>query len=297
MHTNSTTNASAGGFRWWFEDRAAPLAAVGAALVASGLAHIAVWAVLGGPWEGPVTWRKPILFGISGGLTCLSLGWIWSYLPRRPGDRWLAIATAAALLVEVALIDVQRWRGVASHFNRVTPFDSGVYDAMGWLIAFVTLVACDLTARSFLQRTTLPADMLLAARAGLLLLVASCVLGIWASVHGDTRQAAGLSPESLGAAGVVKFPHGAVIHAVQWLPLVAWAARRAGLGEQTRVRVVAAVTAGTTLLGCYALAQTLLGRARFDVTPVSGVLLAVAVVLLFGPLLALLRVPGRDATN
>jgi len=59
----------------WIRDRRAmPLAVIGLLLVASGMAHLVVWAVLGGPWEGPVTWRKPILFGISGGLTSLSHG-------------------------------------------------------------------------------------------------------------------------------------------------------------------------------------------------------------------------------
>ncbi|MFM8282835.1 MAG: hypothetical protein ACKOCW_04675, partial [Planctomycetaceae bacterium] len=100
------------------DGRSRPLGWCGLVLVASGVAHLAVCAVLGGPWEGPVTWRKPILFGISGGLTCLSMGWAWAQLPQRRGDGWLATATAWALLVEVGLIDLQRWRGVASHFNR-----------------------------------------------------------------------------------------------------------------------------------------------------------------------------------
>ena len=88
---------------WWHDRRARPLALWGAILVASGLAHVGAWAVGGGPWEGPVTWRKPILFGISGGLTAVSLGWAWSKLAWRRGDEWLARLTAWALLVEVTL--------------------------------------------------------------------------------------------------------------------------------------------------------------------------------------------------
>jgi hypothetical protein len=234
-----------------------------------------MWAVLGGPWEGPVTWRKPILFGISGGLTCLSLGWAWAHLPWRRGDAWLATATAWSLLVEVGLIDMQRWRGVASHFNRQTRLDSFLYDAMGALILFATLVIIDLTIRFFRQRTALPADMLLAARAGLVFLAISCLLGIWIGAYGDLRSAAGLPPETYGPAGVAKFPHGMAMHAIQWLPLIAWAARWAGLAEPRRSRLVACSTVGTALLLAYALVQTLAGRSRFDAPPTIAALLAI----------------------
>jgi hypothetical protein len=259
------------------DGRARPLVWCGLVLVASGCLHLAVWAVLGGPWEGHVTWRKPILFGISGGLTALSLGWVWAAVPHRRGDRALAAATAWALGIEVALIDLQRWRGVASHFNRATPADSLLYDVMGVLILFVTLVTVDLTVRSFVQRVEFPADMLLAVRAGLVFLVISCLLGIWASVHGDLRLAAGLEPARYGAAGVPKFPHGVAIHAIQWLPLVAWAARAAGIGRGSRWTIVLLATIGTAAVLVYALAQTLLGRGRFAAGPVTGGLLAVGV--------------------
>ncbi len=198
--------------------------------------------------------------------------------------------------MEVAAIDLQTWRGVASHFNRATPFDSWLYDAMGLLILWVTLVAIDLTVRFLRQPTGLAPDMLLAARAGLLLLVISCGLGIWVSVHGDMRMAAGLPPEHYGAAGVPKFPHGAVIHALQWLPLLAWAARRAGVTEQSREWLVAAATVGTTLIGCFALVQTLAGRSRFDVTPVTGTLLAAGVICLVVPAIVVAAVAGRAMT-
>jgi hypothetical protein len=271
---------------WWRDGRARPLVAVGLLLVASGLAHVAVWGLLGGPWEGPVTWRKPILFGISGGLTSLSLGWAFATRPRRRFDLALAWGTALALAVEVAAIDVQRYRGVASHFNRQTPFDSFLYDALGVLILFVSLVAADLTVRSFLPPARLAADMLLAQRAGLVFLVVSCGLGIWASVHGDLRAAAGLAPETLGAAGVVKFPHGSVIHAVQWLPALAWAARRGGIAPAKRLGLVAVATLGTGLVLVYSLAQTLAGRPRVDGGLPLSLLLAAGVVCLALPAVA-----------
>jgi len=242
--------------------------------VASGVVHSGVWLVRGGPWEGPLAWRKPILFGISGGLTALSLAWVWSALPVRRGDRRLAAATAWTLFVEVLLIDVQCWRGVASHFNRSTPLDSLLYDAMGVLIVAVSLVILDLTVRLMGSPVHLAADRLVAARAGMMFLVVSCGLGVWVSVVGDLRMAAGLEPERYGAAGVPKFPHGAALHAIQWLPAIAWAAARAGLTLRTRTRLVTAASVATAVLLSFALVQTLTGHARFDVRWWAGSLAA-----------------------
>lgn len=268
---------------WWTDRRAGPLVALGLVMVASGLAHLPVWAAVGGPWEGPITWRKPILFGISGGLTSISLGWVWSLLPLRRGDAWLAAATAGALFVEVFLIDLQRWRGVASHFNRGTPLDSALFDAMGALIVAVTIVIADLTRRLLARRPAVTADMLLATRTGMVLLLVSCLLGIWVGMHGETRLAAGLDPARLGTAGVPKFPHGVVIHAVQWLPALAWALRRAGIADRTRTCLVMLASVGSALLLVYAMVQTAAGRARFAVTPVTATVLLVALACLAGP--------------
>jgi hypothetical protein len=207
-------------------------------------------------------------------------------LPMRRADVPLATATGWALFVEVFLIDLQRWRGVGSHFNRDTPLDSFLFDTMGILIVAVTLVIADLTLRLLLRRPTGTADMLLAARAGMLLLLVSCLLGIWVGMHGETRLDQGLDPTRLGAAGVPKFPHGVVIHAVQWLPALAWAARWAGLAEAVRWTFVAMASAGSTLFLIYALVQTALGRSRFDTVPATAALLVVSLVCLAVPAVA-----------
>lgn len=291
-HSLTEGDSLAGGtgdprLRWWLDSRARLLAQIGCMLIVTGLGHLVVWAIRGGAWEGPLSWRKPILFGISTGLTSLSMGWVWSTLPLRRWDGLLAAFTAWALLFEVVMIDLQCWRGVASHFNRATLFDSLLYDTMGVLILLVTLVAADLTLRLFRAPADLPPDMLAAARGGLVLLLVSCGLGIWVSVHGDLQVARGLQPEVYGTAGVPKFPHGAVIHALQWLPLLAWGARSAGLGLRWRQRLVSAGIAGSVLILSYAMVQTLAGRGRFDAPPAVAVLMVVGTVLVAGPFLAI----------
>jgi hypothetical protein len=46
---------------------------VAALLMVSAIVHAAVWLADGGAWEGPVSWRKPILFSFSFGITSASL--------------------------------------------------------------------------------------------------------------------------------------------------------------------------------------------------------------------------------
>ena len=44
-----------------------------ALLMVSGLFHGLVYLVDGGGWDGPLSWRKPTVFGLSFGITLLTL--------------------------------------------------------------------------------------------------------------------------------------------------------------------------------------------------------------------------------
>src|SRR6266852_3625614 len=52
----------------------------GAVLLASGLIHVGILALGGGSWEGPVSLRKAATFGLSFGLTLLTLVWVASFM-------------------------------------------------------------------------------------------------------------------------------------------------------------------------------------------------------------------------
>ena len=47
--------------------------AIGSLLLLSGVIHLAVLLISGGTWEGPVSLRKSVTFGLSFGLTLINM--------------------------------------------------------------------------------------------------------------------------------------------------------------------------------------------------------------------------------
>ncbi|MEL7498166.1 MAG: hypothetical protein AAFN77_11180 [Planctomycetota bacterium] len=248
-------------------------------LIGSGLVHLIIYATQDGSWEGPVSWRKPILFGLSTGMTMLSMAWIWPRLKPARYDGWLIPTISFGLVFEVALITVQQWRGVASHFNHETLLDQ-TFDLI--ITVFVTLAALaifDLTRRSWRSFDATP-DIRLAVRWGMNFLSVSCLIGFWMLWFGGRQMAAGNDPGLVGNAGVAKFPHGVTIHSIQFLPLLCWILWRFGFEDSTRRSAVAWVIGSMALLLLFSIMQTAAGRSRFDLTLSSGLVLAAGMALL-----------------
>lgn len=232
-------------------------------LASSGLLHGTIQWIQPTAWEGPVSWRKPILFGFSSALTAWSLAWVQHRVRPRRWDLVPASAGAIALVIEVALITLQAWRGVPSHFNHATRLDDGIQAAMAGLILVVSLAVADLAWRCLLHFDDWP-DLTDAARWGMAFLLVSCLLGYAASWAGEWRMAKGLDPSGWGEAGVPKFPHGAIMHALQALPIGAWLLNQAGFRVPFRRRAVAAMGIASVAWLGYAIMQTLDGRGRTD---------------------------------
>lgn len=258
---------------------------LGLALMLSGLLHVGVQLWLGGPLTGPVSWRKPITFGLSGGLTTFSLAWVVSALPAaRERTAWVRIYVVTMAL-EVGLITMQAWRGVASHFNDATPLDAAIFAAMGVLIAIASVAM----TRWMLQSWRLPVSDLAEHRArayGMLALVASLAVGVWMSIHGSLVTAGLLeapAPAIYGAAGLMKLPHAVGLHAIQVLPLLAFVLRRAGSTPTRRAHAVGLAATGYGLLFVTALAQTLAGRLPWDLAPGMIALVFLAITLIALP--------------
>ena len=100
---------------------------VGVLLLTSGLVHLGILIIGGGSWQGPLSLRKPMSFGFSFGLTLITIVWVASFLRLGNRRRMLLLgAFTAACVLETALVSLQAWRGVPSHFNVATPFDASI---------------------------------------------------------------------------------------------------------------------------------------------------------------------------
>lgn len=214
--------------------------AVAAALVVSGLFHLGVFLVDDRPWLGPLSWRKPFTFGLSFGITLASVVWVTSYLrlPERRRTALLALLAADCVL-EVAGITVQAWRDQPSHLNTSTPFNTGVAMALaaGGAVLIVVLGAFAVTALR--GRVDGPPSMVLAQRAGFVLLLLGLLSGAAMIARGSVARAQGEAASTMYAVtGFLKDFHGVTLHGVLVLPALAWLLGRTALEEEARVRGV-----------------------------------------------------------
>lgn len=251
-------------------------------LMASGLIHLVIWFASGTQWEGAESWRKPALFGVSTGVTLYSLSLLWARMAPLRWDRELSIITALAAVVEVFLISMQTWRGVASHFNKSTPVDAAVHWGMDVciVILFVSIVILTIRCRELRDVSEATAT---AARQGMLLLTISCAIGFVILGIGMQQQSLGIDPSTYGAAGVTKFPHGVAIHALQWLWLLARSYDFSLRKTFWNQRLVAIASIGFWGLLFFSLLQTFSGRARLEWHPVFTPIFAVSATLIGVP--------------
>jgi hypothetical protein len=255
---------------------------VGGALILVGLGHLVAWLLVGGAWAGPVSFRKPTTFGISFGLTTATLAWVAGQLRISDRTGWLLLVPlAAADTFEVVWVSVQRWRGVASHFNFDTPLDSWLFVLGGVAIAVAATAILVLTALAFRAMWAAP-SMALAIRAGLLLLLVAQGVGGWMIQHGVGPAGDGVREglTTFGVAGVMKVPHAVGIHAIQVLPALAWLLSFAALPERRRLGLVRMAVLGYVALLAVSLLQVATGAAPFDVGVVAAALYLVGVALL-----------------
>jgi hypothetical protein len=273
---------------------------IGAALILSGLFHLGVFLVDGGAWEGPISWRKPVTFGLSFGITAVTLAWIAGLLRYRRYLAAAAMAVSIGSLLEVALVTMQKWRGVPSHFNDASPFDAAVFALMGLTVAVIAAGILVITIAAIRPFDAGPA-MVVAVRVGLVVLIAAQALGgaIIANGISIDRPPTETDLAIFGAAGIMKLPHAVTMHAVQVLPVLALLLAATSLSARRQRNLMWLASAGYLGLAVATALQTYQGRAPFDLAPVTGGILLLSVALgvaLFGLLAgSFVAKPGDSA--
>ena len=253
---------------------------------------------------GAPAWLKPAKFAASIAIYCLTLAWIFTYLPSwvrlRRSIGW---ATAVALVIEMLIIGLQAWRGTTSHFNIATAFDGALWRIMGAVIVAQTLTTIAVAVALWRERF---ADRALgwALRFGMTLTIVGAFSGglmarptteqVSAAAAGAPMTIVGA--HTVGAAdggpglpgtgwstghGDLRVAHFAGLHAMQILPLIALALRRRRWHETVRQRLT--LTAAGSYAGLFAL---LLSQALRGQSLVSPDVVTLALVVLWAGLTA-----------
>lgn len=232
----------------------APRAAVHAAWSVSATPPASSWSSPGSrtwwcsPWTaapgtGRVSWRKPVTFGVSFGVTLIAVTQVTSYLRVGTRLRTLLLAVFAAdCVVEVGGITFQAWRGVPSHLDMATPFDTAVSMTLavggGVLVVLLTVFA----VASFRHRPSGPAGMDLAVRSGFAILLVALASGAAMIARGVVLTRTGHQEAAYHSTAPLKPLHGVSLHAVLVLPALAWLLSRTPWSETLRRRILYAAT-------------------------------------------------------
>jgi hypothetical protein len=261
---------------------------VGGLLSLSGLVHLSILVISGGSWEGPLSLRKAATFGLSFGVTLLTIVWVtsWVRLRERTRARLLGVFTFACT-IETALVSLQAWRGVPSHFNIETPFDSLVARSLAAGGAVLIIVILTFLVAAFRANPSVPQSLRIAIQTGFLTLTSSLMVGALMIAKGMRLVLAGDAPRAYATGGTLKPTHAVTMHAILVLPALAWLLSFADWSEERRVRVVTIGSVGYLLLVVVVSVQNASGLAPWDGALALGLSAAGALALTTAGLFAI----------
>lgn len=230
---------------------------VGALLFVSGLTHLVVLASSGGPWTGPVSLRKPATFGLSFGLTLATVTWVTHVIRHSPAGRRILLGVfTAACVAETALVTLQAWRGVPSHFNFETGFDTAVSMSLAFGGVVLVVLVIVWTMAAFRSMAGASPSMRLALRFGFSALLVA--LGVGAAMIATGVPAARTDPElAYTTAGFLKPAHAVAMHAILVIPALAWLLTFTSWPERVRLRIVQLGACGYLVLGVVVLIESI----------------------------------------
>jgi hypothetical protein len=290
---------------------------VGTVLLVTMLFHVAALAIRGGPVTGPVSLRKPADFAETGWLLTWSVALVLPRLRTRAWQRHVIGGSAVLFGVgETAVMAVQAWRGVPSHYNFSTPLDAalmrgGAAGTAGvFLIGVVVLLVAAL-------RSPDTASVKLGIRAGIAVLLVGCAIGfvmvsnnsgVFQGVFGagfGNRTAGYLGPDpaTVGHEYVLLRPnthggdlvllHAIGVHGLALLALPAVLLARTALPATRQLHLIAtavgAIGVGMAVLLVQALRQLPLDRLHPVLLAVLALCLVALVAAYVGIAVALLK--------
>jgi hypothetical protein len=193
---------------------------------------------------GVSAWVKPAKFAISTALFSVTVAWLIGYLNPSRSLKRIGEILSVALILEVALIYLQAYRGTTSHFNLSTPLNRAIFGIMGVGIGVIWIATVALFLIAMRQKFANPAWGW-SLRLGLLITVIGSAAGglmlrptpeqqfhheashqgghtVGAPDGGPGLPGVGWSTEH----GDLRIPHFLGLHALQIIPLFAWFIRR-----------------------------------------------------------------------
>lgn len=242
----------------------------GTILLITMLVHIGALVVTGGPWTGPVSLRKPATFAETGWLVAWSVALILPTLDLRSWQRH--VIGGSTLLFgfgETAVMGIQAWRGVPSHYNFSTPFDAALVRGGAAGTAGIFLIGMVVLLVASLRSPDAPRPVRLGIRAGVAVLVVACVIGlimifnnsgvyqgsVGANFLERTSQGGYLGPDpaTVGrqyllirpftAGGDLVLPHAIGVHGLILLAVPAVLVARTGLSPRRQFQLIATAVA------------------------------------------------------
>ena len=230
---------------------------------------------------GAPAWLKPAKFAVSITIYTVTLAWIFTVIPEWTRTRlvvgWM---TAITMVIEIAIISAQAWRGTTSHFNVGTVADAVLFTIMGLAIVVQTLSTIAVAVALWRHRFE---DVALgwALRFGVCITIVGALTGglmtrptraqLEAARAGERMTVSGAhtvgapdgGPGLIGTGwstqhGDLRVPHFVGLHAMQALPLVALLLAHR-FSRQLRLRLVLIAAASYAALYVMLLIQALRG--------------------------------------
>jgi hypothetical protein len=245
---------------------------VGGALLAILLFHVAALVLTGRPVTGPVSLRKPATFAETGWLTAWSVALILPRLRLRPWQRhFTALSVLLFTVGETAIMAIQAWRGVPSHYNFTTPFDAVLMRGGAAGLAGLFLAGVVIMLVAALRTPTLSPSARLGLVVGLAVLIVGCLIGFVMISNmsgvfqgtvgsGFLRKQVGyigppasvVGPEHLllrlqTSGGDLVLLHAIGVHGLPLVTLPALLLSRLGPSERHRLQVVGTIAGGVVL--------------------------------------------------